>query len=79
MENIQEITLDIKDNHTYQQLYTKQYDYGSSIIFHIVNDGCPFDIEGVTAIFSLKNPTGTLLRTMQMLLMVMLKLQLRSR
>ncbi len=56
MENIQEITLDIKDNHTYQQLYTKQYDYGSSIIFHIVNDGCPFDIEGVTAIFSLKKP-----------------------
>ena len=58
MDNTQEITLDIKDNHTYQQLYTKQYDYGSSIIFHIVNDGCPFDIEGVTAIFSLKKPDG---------------------
>lgn len=58
MDNTQEITLDIKDNQTYQQLYTKQYDYGSSIIFHIVNDGSSFDIEGVTAIFSLKKPDG---------------------
>lgn len=58
MDNTQELTLDIRDNQTYQQLYTKQYDYGSSIIFHIVNDGSPFDIEGVTAIFSLKKPDG---------------------
>ncbi len=56
MDNIQEITLDIRDNHTYQQLYTKQYDYGSSIIFHITKNGKPFEIEGARAVFSMKKP-----------------------
>lgn len=56
MDNIQEITLDIRDNHTYQQLYTKQYDYGSSIIFHITKNGEPFELEGTRAVFSMKKP-----------------------
>lgn len=56
MDNIQEITLDIRDNHTYQQLYTKQYDYGSLIIFHITKNGKPFEIEGAKAVFSMKKP-----------------------
>lgn len=56
MDNIQEITLDIRDNHTYQQLYTKQYDYGSSIIFHITKNGKPFELEGARAVFSMKKP-----------------------
>lgn len=58
MDNIQEITLDIRDNHTYQQLYTKQYDYGSSIIFYITKNGKPFEIEGARAVFSMKKPDG---------------------
>ena len=56
MDNIQEITLDIRDNHTYQQIYTKQYDYGSSIIFHITKNGKPFEIESAKAVFSMKKP-----------------------
>lgn len=56
MDNTQEITLDIRNNHTYHQLYTKQYDYGSSIIFHITKNGKPFEIEGAKAVFSMKKP-----------------------
>lgn len=61
MENIQEITLDIMNNHIFNYIYSKQYDQGRIIKFKIVENGKSFDITNVTAIFQAKKPDNTVI------------------
>lgn len=58
---VQEINLDINDNHTYQHLYTKQYDIHRVFKFNIYKDGNPYDISGTEAVFEMKKPDGTVI------------------
>ncbi len=56
---MQEITLDLNDSKTYEYMYTKQYDEGRQVVFHITKDGQPFDTTGYKAAFQMKKPDGT--------------------
>lgn len=61
MDNIQRITLDIRDNQTYEQIYTKQYNKGFPIEFEITKDGEPFDLSDCSASFEMKKPDDTVI------------------
>ncbi|MBD5096983.1 MAG: BppU family phage baseplate upper protein [Lachnospiraceae bacterium] len=61
MNNIQNLSMDIMDNHMYEVIYAKQYDEGRTIIFNILENGRPFDISGYKAIFQMKKPDGTVI------------------
>lgn len=61
MDNIQNLSMDIMDNHIYEVIYAKQYDEGRTIIFNILENGKPFDISGYKAIFQMKKPDGTVI------------------
>lgn len=61
MDNIQNLSMDIMDNHIYEVIYAKQYDEGRIIIFNILENGKPFDISGYKAIFQMKKPDGTVI------------------
>lgn len=61
MENIQNLSMDIMDNHIYEVIYAKQYDEGRTIIFNILENGKSFDISGYKAIFQMKKPDGTVI------------------
>ena len=56
LENTQRIRLDICDNQTYEQIYTKQYNKGFPIEFEITKNGKPFNLSGIVAVFELKKP-----------------------
>lgn len=58
---MQEITLDLNDSKTYEYMYTKQYDEGRQVVFHITKDGQPFDTTGYKATFQMKKPDGTVI------------------
>lgn len=58
MENIQNINIDIMNNKTYEYIYTKQYDVGREIVFHITQDGEAWGESGLTVIFELMKPDG---------------------
>lgn len=58
---MQEITLDLNDSKSYEYMYTKQYDEGRQVIFHILDNGQPFDSTGYQAIFQMKKPDGTVI------------------
>ena len=60
MDNKQRIALDIRDNQTYEQIYTKQYNMGFPVEFIITKDGEPFDLSGTIAIFEMKKPDGNI-------------------
>ncbi len=60
MEYSQDLTLDIRDNYSYDELYAKQFDKGYPIVFHIVQNKIPFDLTGVQASFQLKKPDGNI-------------------
>ncbi len=63
MENIntkiQEIKVDVMDIQIYEHMYSKQYDEGRQVVFHITKDGQPFDTTGYRATFQMKKPDGT--------------------
>lgn len=59
IDNTQRITLDIRDNQTYEQIYLKQYNKGFPIEFEITKNGEPFDLSNTIAVFELKKPDGT--------------------
>lgn len=61
MDNIQNLSMDIMDNHIYEVIYAKQYDEGRTIIFNILENGKAFDISGYKAIFQMKKPDGTVI------------------
>lgn len=61
MDNIQNLSMDIMDNHIYEVIYAKQYDEGRTIIFNILENGKSFDISGYKAIFQMKKPDGTVI------------------
>ena len=59
MNDIQNITLDVKNNKVYEYIYTKQYDVGRTVVFHITKDGLPWGGSSETrAIFELLKPDG---------------------
>ncbi|MCM1496707.1 MAG: tail fiber domain-containing protein [Bacteroides sp.] len=58
---MQEITLDLNDSKSYEYMYTKQYDEGRQVTFHILDNGQPFDSTGYQAIFQMKKPDGTVI------------------
>ena len=64
MENIntkiQEIRIDVMDIQIYEHMYSKQYDEGRQVVFHITKDGQPFDTTGYRATFQMKKPDGTI-------------------
>lgn len=60
MTDIQEITLDIHNHKTYEQLYQKQFNTGTTLKFNITRDGVPYDISGISALFQMKKPDGTI-------------------
>lgn len=57
---LQELTLDVNDNHTYQYAYSKQYDIGRQIVINITKDGEPFDISDTLAVIELKKEDKTI-------------------
>lgn len=61
LDNTQKITLDIQNNQTYNQIYMKQYNKGSSIEFEITKNGEPFDLSNCEATFQMKKPDGTVI------------------
>lgn len=56
---MQEITFDINDSKTYETIYSKQYDEGRQVVFHITKDGQPFDTTGYKVTFQMKKPDKT--------------------
>lgn len=58
---LQEITLDINDLHSYEYLYTKQYDVGRQFFIYITKDSQPYDISNTIAYIELKKPDGTII------------------
>ena len=61
MENVQRITLDIMNNRTYEQAYSKQYDKGRILKIKLVEDGAPLDLSNSSATFQAKKPDNTVI------------------
>lgn len=61
MENIQYITLDLMNNKSFDYVYTKQYDVGRAVVFSITKDGEPVNLSGLSAIFSMTKPDGSVI------------------
>lgn len=59
MENIQEISLDVMNNHNYDMLFANQYDIGREFHIYVTKDNEPLDLTGLSATFLLKKPDGT--------------------
>ena len=58
MENVQNINIDIMNNKTYDYIYTKQYDVGREVVFHITQNGEAWGESGISVIFELMKPDG---------------------
>ena len=59
MESVQKITLDILNNRTYEQVYSKQYDKGRVLKIKLVEDGAPINLSEGTVCFKAKKPDNT--------------------
>lgn len=59
MENVQKISLDILNNMTYGQVYSKQYDKGRILKIKLVEDGSPLDLTDAIVTFKAKKPDNT--------------------
>lgn len=57
--NIQDISLDIYDSHTYEQIFSKQYDNGRKVRFTITENGQEYDLADKTVSFEIKKDDGT--------------------
>lgn len=57
--NIQDISLDIYDSHTYEQIFSKQYDNGRKVRFTITENGQEYDLTDKTVSFEIKKDDGT--------------------
>ena len=57
--NIQDISLDIYDSHTYEQIFSKQYDNGRKVRFTITENGQEYDLADKTVSFEMKKDDGT--------------------
>lgn len=58
MENVQNINIDIMNNKTYDYIYTKQYDVGREVVFHITQNGESWGESGISVVFELMKPDG---------------------
>lgn len=58
MENVQNINIDIMNNKTYDYIYTKQYDVGREVVFHITQNGETWGESEISVVFELMKPDG---------------------
>ena len=58
MDNTQYISLDINNNKITQNIYTKQYDVGRTVIFTVTENGVEKDLTDMYALIQLKKPDG---------------------
>ena len=61
MESIQNISMDIMDNHLYEPVYSKQYDTMRVLSITITSDGNPVDLTGCNASFQMKKSDDTVI------------------
>lgn len=59
MNNLQKLSLDIMNNHSYEYIFANQYDVGRTVEITITDNDEPMDLRGVTALFSMLKPDGT--------------------
>ena len=59
MENLQKLSLDIMNNHTYDYIFANQDDVGRTVEITITDNNEPMDLRGVKAVFFMKKPDGT--------------------
>lgn len=57
--NIQDISLDIYDSHTYEQIFSKQYDNGRKVRFSVTENGQEYDLTDKSVSFEMKKDDGT--------------------
>ena len=57
--NIQDISLDIYDSHTYEQIFSKQYDNGRKVRFTVTENGQEYDLTDKSVSFEMKKDDGT--------------------
>lgn len=58
MENLQKLSLDIMNNHSYEYVFANQYDVGRTIEITITDDDEPMELTGVSATFTMLKPDG---------------------
>lgn len=61
MESIQNISMDIMDNHLYEPVYSKQYDTMRVLSITITSDCNPVDLTGCNASFQMKKSDDTVI------------------
>lgn len=61
MKNIQNLSVDIMDNHIYETAYAKQFDSGRELHFTVTENGQTCDLTGIKADFQMKKPDGTII------------------
>ena len=57
--NIQDISLDIYDSHTYEQIFSKQYDNGRKVRFTVTENAQEYDLTDKSVSFEMKKDDGT--------------------
>ena len=57
--NIQDIYIDIYDSHTYEQIFSKQYDNGRKVRFTVTENGQEYDLTDKSVSFEMKKDDGT--------------------
>lgn len=58
MENLQKLSLDIMNNHSYEYVFANQYDVGRTVEITITDDDEPMELTGVSATFTMLKPDG---------------------
>ena len=58
MDNIQNISIDIMNNKSYEYIYAKQYDVGRQIVFTVTEDNKEKDLTGMDVLFEMMKPDG---------------------
>lgn len=58
MENLQKLSLDIMNNHSYEYVFANQYDVGRTIEITITDDDEPMELTGVEAHFKMLKPNN---------------------
>jgi len=58
LENLQKLSLDIMNNHSYEYVFANQYDVGRTVEITITDDDEPMELTGVSATFTMLKPDG---------------------
>lgn len=60
---IQEIYIDLLDNHVYESIFNKQYDSGRIVHFYLTDGGEKLDVSATSILFETKLPNGKVVQT----------------